>query len=328
MNATLLTTLAAFIGSASLNLASALPANDLTVNGGFELGDTSSWVSFPTPNSTFDVTMDANSGSFAGQVFNDDQAASAVIKQANLGVGSVAPGDVITITFAAKGSGALGGVIFAEFFSEIAGGGVSASEILSGAPLPLTSSWQTFTFTATAGADVSGGVTLQFATVTGANIGSVSELFVDDVSVSGPGFGTNYCAAVPNSLGVTGVMSVAGSDVAADNNLTLTADSLPLSAFGFFVTSQTQGFVANPGGSAGNLCLAGGIGRYVGSGQTQSTGTSGSFSLALDLTATPTPTGLVAIAAGETWNFQAWHRDSGMGMATSNFTDGISVTFQ
>jgi hypothetical protein len=324
MNKTLLTGL---LGSITVSLASALPQVDLTTNGDFETGDTSSWVDFPTPNSTFEVTTDANSGSFAGRVFNDDQAAAAVIKQANLGEGTVATGDVITVTFSAKGSGAIGGITFAEFFSEIAGGGVSSSEILGGGPLNLTNTYQTFSFTAIAGADVSGGVTLQFAVVTGANMGSISELIVDDVVVSIPGIGSNYCSTQPNSTGASSAISVSGSNVAADNNLTLNAENLPNSVFGYFLTSTTQGFVMNPGGSQGNLCLGGDIGRYVGPGQVLSSEMAGGFSLVLDLTMTPSPTGLVAIMAGETWNFQAWHRDSVAGMATSNLTDGVSVTF-
>lgn len=56
------------------------------------------------------------------------------------------------------------------------------------------------------------------------------------------------------------------------------------------------------GGSLGNLCLNGGIGRYVALGQLKNSGATGSFSLALDLTQTPTPMGLVSVAAGQTWN--------------------------
>lgn len=156
---------------------------ELTTNGGFETGDTSGWTSFPTANSTFLITNDSNSGSFAAEVFNNDVASGAVIKQANLGIGQVSPGEEVTISFAFKGEGALGGVVFAEFFSEIDGGGVSSSEILGGAPLPLSSSYQTLSFTTFAGPDVSGGITLQFAVVTGADPGSTSLLFVDDVSV-------------------------------------------------------------------------------------------------------------------------------------------------
>lgn len=168
----------------TLAVIGAAHGQELTTNGGFEAGDTSDWVSFPTPNSTFLITNDSNSGMFAAEVFNNDPASGAVVKQANLGIGMVNPGDEIAISFAAKGEGALGGVAFAEFFSEIDGGGVSSSVLLGGAPLMLTSEYQTFNFTAIAGPDVSGGITLQFAAVTGADAGSVSLLFIDDASVS------------------------------------------------------------------------------------------------------------------------------------------------
>ena len=78
----------------------------------------------------------------------------------------------------------------------------------------------------------------------------------------------------------------------------------------------------------GNLCLAGPIGRYVGPGQIQNSGPMGQISLALDLTAVPTPGGPVAPLAGQSWNFQLWHRDGGPMGATSNFTDGVTVDFQ
>ena len=48
----------------------------------------------------------------------------------------------------------------------------------------------------------------------------------------------------------------------------------------------------------------------------------------IDNTALPTPGGLVAATAGQTWNFQAWYRDAVGGTATSNFTDGLAVTWQ
>lgn len=83
----------------------------------------------------------------------------------------------------------------------------------------------------------------------------------------------------------------------------------------------------NRGGSAGNLCLADAIGRYVGPGQIKNCGTTGAFELSIDLTATPTPTGLVQIQVGETWDFQAWHRDAVGSVATSNITHGRTVPF-
>jgi hypothetical protein len=142
------------------------------------------------------------------------------------------------------------------------------------------------------------------------------------------GFGSNYCLANANSTGVTADMTAMGSIAVADNDLTLVASSLPNNAFGFFVVSANQGFVMNPGGSSGNLCLSGAVGRYVGPGQIQNTGMAGGFSLAADLTTIPSPTGPIATMGGDTWNFQAWFRDSSPMGPTSNFTDGLQITFQ
>ncbi len=146
--------------------------------------------------------------------------------------------------------------------------------------------------------------------------------------IGGGGIGSNYCTANANSTGQTGRIAGSGSASVAANNLTLRAERLPQNAFGFFLTSTTQGFVANPGGSAGNLCVTGSIGRYVGPGQIKNSGASGSFSLLLNLPQTPSPGGFVTVLAGQTRNFQAWHRDVVGGAATSNFTDGLAVTFQ
>ncbi|MCP3919398.1 MAG: hypothetical protein GY711_28000 [bacterium] len=78
-------------------------------------------------------------------------------------------------------------------------------------------------------------------------------------------------------------------------------------------------------GSLGNLCLGvtGELGRY--NDMTQNSGDMGSFSIPIDLTAVPIATGPpVAIAPGQSWNFQAWFRDVG---GTSNFTDGVNIQF-
>jgi formylglycine-generating enzyme required for sulfatase activity len=143
--------------------------------------------------------------------------------------------------------------------------------------------------------------------------------------------GTNYCTpAVPNSTGAAGRISASGtSNLTLNNNrLSLRASSLPPSQFGIFMTSRTQGLVANPGGSLGNLCLGGAVGRYQGAGQVLSTGAGGSFYLSVDLSSTPEGGSFVQVAAGETWNFQSWYRDTGpAGQASSNFTDGLQVLF-
>ena len=159
---------------------------ELTTNGDFEAGDTSGWESFPTGDSSFDVTADAAdvfAGEFSGVLGNVATGSAAVIKQANIGIGQVMPGMDVEISFWAKATNEVGGVNFAEFFSELDGGGTSSNEILGGGPLFAGSDWTFFSFSTTAGADVSGGITLQFTATTGANIGSTSEIFLDDVSV-------------------------------------------------------------------------------------------------------------------------------------------------
>ncbi|MEM8709622.1 MAG: hypothetical protein AAGG01_01605, partial [Planctomycetota bacterium] len=86
------------------------------------------------------------------------------------------------------------------------------------------------------------------------------------------------------------------------------------------------GFSSMPGGSQGNLCLSGSIGRFDGPGQIQATKALGRAVLQLDLDSHPTPSGPVAVQAGETWSYQCWFRDSTAGAPTSNFSDGVTVT--
>ena len=113
-----------------------------------------------------------------------------MVKQANLGIGTVMPNSSVTVSFDLFGSLAgVGGVVIAEFFSELSGGGTSKSEMLSGGPLlPVapndwTAGWVSYSFTVTTGSDVSGGVTLQLKTDCGANPGCTTDVFFDNVSV-------------------------------------------------------------------------------------------------------------------------------------------------
>ncbi len=141
--------------------------------------------------------------------------------------------------------------------------------------------------------------------------------------------GTRYCTpAVPNSTGNSTRITATGSNIVALNDVTLATSDMPNNAFGFFLTSLTQGMVAQPGGSLGVLCLSGAIGRYVGPGQIQNSGGAGGFQYMIDLNVHPTPTGIVQVQAGQTWNFQCWHRDTVGGAAVSNFSDAISIGFQ
>lgn len=159
--------------------------------------------------------------------------------------------------------------------------------------------------------------------------GSIVEAAVDDFEISdvscGDGIGTVYCDAENNSTGREATVLATGSAEAALNDLTLTVIDLPFLSSGYFIVSRNQGFVANPGGSQGNLCVGSGTGRYLG--QVGNSGFVGSFSISVDTTAIPQPSMSVPALPGETWNFQCWYRDQNPGN-TSNFSRGYSVTFQ
>ncbi|MFT5290932.1 MAG: hypothetical protein ACI8QC_002180 [Planctomycetota bacterium] len=139
--------------------------------------------------------------------------------------------------------------------------------------------------------------------------------------------GTPYCSpAVPNSTGLPAAMLVLGTPVVAQSDLRIGTYALPLATFGYFITSLTQSPPVTPMGSQGSLCLGGAIGRGVGGGVMQS-GADGTFYGVVDLTLMPQPMGTVAVLPGDTWSFQAWHRDVNPN-TTSNFSDTISVTFE
>ncbi|MCP3916685.1 MAG: hypothetical protein GY711_14110 [bacterium] len=147
----------------------------------------------------------------------------------------------------------------------------------------------------------------------------------DTVDVFEPTLGLLYCTpANPNSSGAPARISADGSLFVADQDFTLTAESLPAGEFGYFLVGSNQG-TFQPPGSQGILCLAcgfqgcGGIGRFNHAGMIIQ-GPAGSIDV--DLASLPLSPP-APVQPGETWNFQCWFRDQG----TSNFTDAISVAF-
>ncbi|MEL6427891.1 MAG: aryl-sulfate sulfotransferase [Planctomycetota bacterium] len=143
--------------------------------------------------------------------------------------------------------------------------------------------------------------------------------------VPGGVVGDATCVAALNSTGAPGALHAVGSLRASQNALTLWAQDLPPDQFGFFLNANETGLVVGPGGSAGNLCLGGAIGRHNRAGEIFGAGAGGVGSLELDLTDLPRPSTVVAAVAGETWHWQCWYRDTPGG---SNFTNAIQVTLQ
>ncbi|MEL6715977.1 MAG: hypothetical protein AAFP86_19510, partial [Planctomycetota bacterium] len=126
----------------------------------------------------------------------------------------------------------------------------------------------------------------------------------------------------PNSTAERGRLSAIGSAAASENDLTLVADRLPVGQTVLFLGGRSSGFLANPGGSAGDLCLGFPFARY--SADLRTSDAAGRAVLALLLPFTPEGIGTVPILAGETWFWQAWHREPASG---SHLTSAVSVTF-
>lgn len=128
--------------------------------------------------------------------------------------------------------------------------------------------------------------------------------------------GDRYCTpGTSNSTGSPGELVARGSREVQFDWFQLDAYDLPAGEFGVFLASQTQG-LSNPGQSQGPLCLGGAIQRL--SNPPGVSDESGRMSQRL------TPS--LLFQPGETWHFQAWHRDSGAN--SSNFSDAVSVQFQ
>ncbi|MCP3920370.1 MAG: hypothetical protein GY711_32995 [bacterium] len=134
----------------------------------------------------------------------------------------------------------------------------------------------------------------------------------------------NYCdPAVPNSTQQPATITVTGSLRVSDNALTLRAENLPPNQFGYFLASQSPGFIQPPG-AAGPLCIGcsgfqgcSGIARFNRPAEVIQ-GPTGS--LLIDLSAIPVNPPAPAVP-GDTWYFQSWYRDAG----SSNFTDAVEV---
>ncbi|MBL4771655.1 MAG: hypothetical protein JKY61_11070 [Planctomycetes bacterium] len=144
----------------------------------------------------------------------------------------------------------------------------------------------------------------------------------------GGGLGTVFCSpGLNNSTGSAGMMGLSGSAAVVDNDLSLQATQLPNGQFAVFLASRTQVSPVTPVASMGFLCLGGNVAILNRAGEFGAV-SGGQRSLQLPMNDIPELPGMnVPVMSGESWYFQCWHRDMVSGSSTSNFTDGISLTF-
>ncbi len=133
------------------------------------------------------------------------------------------------------------------------------------------------------------------------------------------------CEGVSNSTGAAAELMGVGSQEVWRNEVSLEVFDLPTLSSGYCLLSKNTGVAVQPPGSSGLLCLGGAIGRHVA--ELFHAGPEGRASVVMDLTRVPQPMGAVPALAGQTWYAQAWYRDAVNGMATSNFSNAISIAF-
>lgn len=177
-------------------------------------------------------------------------------------------------------------------------------------------------------ASASTGTDRPWFTITGQGPGSNAVTGVFGLAVD-TADAANFCGQpIANSTGQSGRLRGVGSGEAADDAVTLFADRLPPGQTVLFLNSRTTDSVQNVGGGFGRLCLGGTINRYVGPGEIQSVNAAGVAWLDLSLGDTPDGASVVSVLAGETWRYQAWHRDLVGGAQTSNLTGAAAVTYR
>lgn len=183
----------ALLSGLSVLIALALTANtlalELAVNGDFETGDFTGWEQFPQAGTQTLITDNPASGTYAANLnvpirTQTDPPVDNLLKNSNLGAGTLTPGMPVTVSWDLRGElfGA-GGVVFVELFSELTGGGTSKAEIYTGGPIFPQADWESFTWNTTLGPDVSGGVTLQLKASCGPVEGCGVDAYFDNASI-------------------------------------------------------------------------------------------------------------------------------------------------
>lgn len=173
---------------------SPVSAANLLTNGDFETGSLAPWagVGGVGPNATITVQTPANGPTLPGiySAFLNNQAeANGLTMAQTTANGTAVPGTVFYSYDLKLGTAANGGVFFVEIFAQNSVGAVIGNAGLQGNYTPAVWTHFSGSFVAPAGTDH---LTIQFEAPTGAVLGSISSMSVDNVEL-------HQDAPVPNS---------------------------------------------------------------------------------------------------------------------------------
>jgi len=131
--------------------------------------------------------------------------------------------------------------------------------------------------------------------------------------------GDRHCGVSANSTGQPGSLSLVGSDVVGESNLTLHGYNMPAGEFALCLYGQPSAALSLATG--GELCLFGGpIHRLF---PLRRVGESGGIYYPIDFTDSGN---LNTLLPGTTWAFQVWHRDRIGGQSVTNTTSAVTIT--
>ncbi|MDF1838268.1 MAG: hypothetical protein P1V35_10390 [Planctomycetota bacterium] len=152
--------------------------------------------------------------------------------------------------------------------------------------------------------------------------------------------GDSFCMPTANSTGDSALLTGSfGSGVGSGLHLEV-SNGVP-SGLGYFLVgtgvadglsiSNGQLCLAGPGTQFFRYNVAGGssnsIGVFNASGVLQNFSSTSTTGFGFDVPTTVPSTIPSTILSGDTWHFQVWYRDTPAGVGTSNFSNGLSVSF-
>ena len=142
-----------------------------------------------------------------------------------------------------------------------------------------------------------------------------------------PAAGYQYCYGEANSTGERALIYAWGNN-STTGIKEIRTERLPTNQFCYLLSGSAVGYVPNPGGSDGDLCLGGVLGRYNVGSEIGFTGPSGHFVFDVHPAAIRQAGGNTVGMAGQTWYFQTWFRDSAAGVGHSNFSNGVAIPLE